>query len=137
MPARNVRYVRNARFRPDDEGRMAAGDFGQFMLSEQIQDVAEEGARDIAALATADQKISSDPYTAEAHEPIVIAGNPRATAQVVGNDRLHAVEEFGSGTRSQGTTAGQPRPQGGYSEPRRTLAKAAAQVVPPAEVKPA
>jgi hypothetical protein len=130
MPARNIRYVRNA----PAEG---FGTFGDLMMSDQIQDVADAGARDIAAIATQAQRLSTQPYTAEVHQPIVIDGNPRRTAQVVGNDRLHAVEEFGSGTTSEGATTGQPRPQGGHSPARRTLAKAAAEIVPPAEVKPA
>lgn len=130
MPARNIRYVRNYPAK-------GFGTFGDLMMGEETQGVADAAARDIASIASATQRVSTEPYKAEVHAPIILDGNPRRTAQVTGDDRLHAVEEFGSGTTSTGQTAGQPRPQGGYSPARRTLANAAAQIVPPAEVKPA
>lgn len=105
--------------------------FGEFMRSEQARQPAVEAAREIAAIATGRQKVSKAPYTVSTHAPdVVIEGNPRAIAQIEGDDPLHAVEEFGSGTHSAGKTAGQPREQGGWSDPRRTLAISASMVLP-------
>lgn len=111
--------------------KMNNASFGEMMVSSQTRDVAVEAAREIAALATANQRLPETPYEVDEHPPdLVLGGNPRAIAHVVGPDRLHAVEEFGSGVASQGETAGLPRPQGGHSPARRTLAHAGNAVVP-------
>lgn len=122
MPVRRVRYKPNHT------------SFGEMMMSDQTADFAEAAARDIAALATATQRLSEAPYEVDTAVPPVVLNDPpgpRRVAHVVGNDPLHAAEEFGTGTQSTGEHAGKPRPQKGSSPPRRTLATAANTIVPP------
>lgn len=126
MPARRIRYRQNR----DRHGNYDPS-FGEMMMSEQTLAPAREAAREIAALATATQRLSVEPYEVDvAVPPVVLGGNPRVVAHVVGNDRLHAVEEFGSGVASQGRVRTDTRPQGGWSKGRRTLAQAGDAIIP-------
>jgi hypothetical protein len=118
------------RYRPNHS------DFRRLMLSEQTQELALTAARrmrDFAKLiAGSGSRFGDVPedyttaFEAEPGPPMELGGNARATARVVNNHRLAAIIEFGSGVRSVGATAGQPREQGGYSAPHRYLGRAGA-----------
>jgi hypothetical protein len=111
-------------------------EFAALMMSKQTQELAMTAARrmrDFAKLiAGSGSRFGDVPadyvtaFEAEPGPPMELGGNLRATARVVNNHRLAAIIEFGSGVRSDGATAGQPREQGGYSLPHRYLGRAGA-----------
>jgi hypothetical protein len=117
MPIR-VRYQANNR------------EFGQLMMSDQTQDLADQGARAgvIEAQQSAMEAGLPEAYVnairPETAPPQVLAGNPRRTARVVARHRLAGVFEFGSGRRT-------PRPQGGSSPRYRILGQAGAKIGSP------
>jgi hypothetical protein len=105
-------------------------EFGQLMMSEQTQDLADEAARAgvIEAQQSAMEAGLFEDYVnnirAEIGPPQVLAGNPRRTARVVARHRLAGVFEFGTGIN-------RPRPQGGSSPRYRILGKAGTKIGSP------
>ncbi len=106
------------RYRPNNAS------FGAMMMSDQTQDLANQGAREGARLARElatslglpAKYISS--IGTEDGPPVTFSGNPRSTA------RVHASYvwiEFGSGVKRK-------RPQGGSSPAHRVLGRVASQV---------
>ncbi len=118
-------------------------EFGQLLMSDQIQDLADQGAEAGVAYARlyangSRPRLPAD-YVASfkaVQGPIVTMGdphpNPRRTARTVSEHRLAAAFEFGTGVRSGGNDGrGAKRPQGGYSDPYRILGRAGARVGQP------
>lgn len=99
-------------------------DFGKLMMSDQTQDLADQGAR--AGVAEATQLASGlslperyrSSIRAEAGPPATMGGNPRRTARVYAD---YVWVEFGSGVK-------RPRPQGGRSPAHRILGRTAAKI---------
>lgn len=118
------------RYRPNHR------EFGEMLLSEQTQELALSAARrmrDFARLlAATGNRLGSVPeeyvgaFTAEPGPLAELGGNLRRTARVVNSHLLASIIEFGSGTAGTGATGGEPRPQGGYSQPHRYLGRAGA-----------
>lgn len=83
--------------------RMDNKSFGRFLLSDQVRDLAEKVAKDIAAraktLSPVDQ--ASAVHMADQFEVVrmggtmVVQGNPRAMVLVINQDHAAAVNEFG------------------------------------------
>lgn len=109
------------RFDPDHKS------IGEFLLSDQLRDAVSQGAQDIAALANDTAGITKvrGSYFREPGPPVVVTknGNPRLSERVWSHDRAAAANEFGSGPHAAGGE--KKRPQGGGSQPFRTLGKAA------------
>lgn len=97
-----------------------------FLMSDRVQDVAQEAAKDVAedagvivsAEATDTGELARS-YEARADVPVVIDGNPRRTSVVVTNVAHAAAVEFGN-SRSRAVhplqRAGEP-----YHTPKGTL----------------
>jgi len=117
-------------------------EFGQLMMSDQTQDLADHGAATGAAYARLYAKGAGLPadYVASIEgrpgPPVTLGGNPRRTARTVAEHRLAATFEFGSGKGSKSGPSGRKRPQGGYSDPYRILGRAGARTgSPPKRVR--
>lgn len=101
-------------------------EFGQLMMSDQTQDLADQGAKFgvLAARAYANGMRPRMPeeYTASIKATtgptVVMGGNPRRTAQV---EAKYPWLEFGSGRK-------RPRGQGGHSPAYRILGRTAARI---------
>jgi len=112
-------------------------EFGQLMMSDQTQDLADDGAEHGAAYARLYARGSGLPadyvssISARTGPPVTMGGNPRRTARTVAEHRLAATFEFGSGKGSTSGPAGRKRPQGGYSDPYRILGRAGARTGSP------
>lgn len=112
-------------------------EFGELMLSQQTQDLADEAAG--AGVLVATQFAQSDGLPAEyiasiraEPGPIIVMGsppNPRRTARVLAS---FPWLEFGSGRGSRSGQIGKrntrKRPQGGYSRPYRVLGRTGARI---------
>lgn len=113
------------RYEPDH----SAKGIGGFLLSDQLRDAVKGGAGDVAAIAnrTGVSKLRGGYYVESGPDVIVTKnGNPRLSERVRHDDRAAAAIEFGSGSGSRSTE--RTRPQGGSSQPFRTLGKAGAEV---------
>lgn len=99
-------------------------DFGRMMMSQQTQDLADQGAqvgaREARALATnlnlPEKYVRS--IRSDTGPPVSLAGNPRRTARVYAD---YVWVEFGSGVKRK-------RPQGGSSPAHRVLGRVASLV---------
>lgn len=96
-------------------------EFGALMMSDQTQDLADQGARFgvlvARAYAAGTRPALPAEYTASIEHqegpPVVLGGNPRRTARVVAK---YPFIEFGSGQKRE-------RPQGGNSPTYRILGR--------------
>lgn len=109
------------RYKPNHE------DFGRLMMSDQTQDLADQGAqrgveearRLAASFGLPAEYIAS--ISRVFGNPVTLGGNPRRTARV---QAKFPYIEFGSGRR-------RPRPQGGRSPAYRVLARTASRIGSP------
>lgn len=118
--------VIRARFRPNHS---VVDGMGAQMMSGDTADVASWSARQavMAALTLSPRGESSDPYVAHFNVDATVTtidGKPRRSSRVVNDSDHAAAVEFGSGERNAGQTGPNPRPQGGFNNPRRVLARA-------------
>lgn len=109
------------RFEPDHKS------IGEFLVSDQLRDAVRQGTEDIASLANLTAGITKvrGSYFREPGPNVVVTknGNPRLSERVWNHHRAAAADEFGSGSGAK--NGSRKRPQGGGSQPFRTLAKAA------------
>lgn len=130
--------VRRVQYKADKPGRVTPYPgspflpFGAFCISPRIQGLTLKIGRDVATLAKMFVKPSDDERNGHYRDkfivvpgaPLKIQGLTRATALVGNTSPSAAAVEFGSGEPSVGDSAGDGRPQGGYSAPKRPLGKA-------------
>ncbi|HEX5511614.1 MAG TPA: hypothetical protein VFX41_07840 [Actinomycetales bacterium] len=124
--------IAGARFRPDHSYTTG---MGAQMMSDETDDLAAWAARQavMAALTLAPRSGDGrgdtyvDHFSVD-HTVEVIDRKPRRSARVV-NDAEHAAAvEFGSGERNDAMTGPNDRPQGGWNNPNRVLARAGSMV---------
>jgi phosphoglycerate dehydrogenase-like enzyme len=101
----------------------------EFLLSDQLRDAVRQGAQDMAAVANATAGITKirGGYFTEPGPPVIVTKNgyPRLSERVWNHHPAAAADEFGSGQGKKRAAEGHKRPQGGSSQPFRTLGKAA------------
>jgi len=112
------------------------GTFGDFMVSEQIQDPLREAAADIIEVAktlvppSQDDRDGhySDKFGVQAGRLRMVVGkafpNRRAIVRVTNSAKNAVALEFGSGREAEGTSRGEDRPQGGWNTAKRPLYRA-------------
>lgn len=139
MGAELMARVRVSDFHPSYTARGKSpdfGTFGQFMVSEQIEDPLREAAGDIIEIAktlvppSADTRDGHyrDKFGVQAGKLRMVVGktfpNRRAIVRVTNSAKNAVPLEFGSGKEAEGTSGTSPRPQGGWNTARRPLYRA-------------
>lgn len=97
-------------------------DFNAFAHSDQLRDAVRKAAQDVVAYAVPESKTLAPDWQVNRGPDLVIGVFSRLTEEVVNENAAAAAIEFGAGSEEH------PRPQGGYSEPKRILGKAGAKV---------
>ena len=135
--AKIARYVRDRPndFAPHSDG---SGSMSSFVISSQIRRPVMLAALEVIGIAKAMAPKESGEYSRSfaigqrrkmfmfkpEGEPL----QPRALVEVINTAESAPAIEFGSGKRSVGDSAGDPRPQGGGNKPFRILGRAGARV---------
>lgn len=133
-----VRYIPDRpQSRGTRDGMLLIGDFA---VSAQIRKPCVRAAYDIIAIAKAIIGRSDDErdgHYADKFAVNEIFGTriktkygmvPHAIAEITNSAKNAVAVEFGSGERSVGDSAGDPREQGGWNKPMRPLGRAASKI---------
>lgn len=136
MSERVARYRRDKAndYRPHDDG---SGSFSAFAVSEQIREPVKLGARAVIGIARSLAPKGGGRYASSFEigrertfwfKPRSGPLQRRAQVEVINTAPYAVAIEFGSGESSEGDTAGEARPQGGWNRPYRVLGRAGARV---------